>query len=168
MGTITGVHARWIKLYSLKESSSHVILVVALILYVSSPRCYLPFMQRYNPSGCFPFGRRFRGDKTASGCWLTPSLHAFLLEFVSQVNDLAPSIVTSSSSSSFKLKAKNAFVGLLSQQSWGFGGDVSVVSLAVLLLLSVSLPPLSLSLPQWLAAVLCSGQSSVFSCEQPV
>lgn len=47
MGTITGVQILWIKLYSLRESSSHVFLVVAFILFVSSPRCYLPFMQCY-------------------------------------------------------------------------------------------------------------------------
>lgn len=106
-----------------RSRSSHVIPVVFLILLASSPRCSSPF-RRYNPSGRFPPWTRLWDDEAAPARRLTPSCHAFLLEFVSELNDLAPRIVAffffpplSFFFFLLKLKAKNAFVGLLWLQS---------------------------------------------------
>lgn len=140
---------------------------------LSHPGCFfsqmfftLPALQSLRS---FPPRTRLWDEEAAPARWLTPSCHAFLLEFVSELNDLAPRIVAFFSSSLFFFSFwnwKRRMLLLVSSgcrvRDLGWGGlmSVYVVSLAVLLLPGFSLP-LPLSIP---AAVLCSGQSSVFSC----
>lgn len=58
---VTGVHALWIQLYSLRDSSSHVIPIVALILLqlVSSPRCMYPSCSAALQSSLWTWSRFF-------------------------------------------------------------------------------------------------------------